>query len=378
MRMQRFLAVAAILLFGLGAGFGLARPVPGIAAPGLDGTAQRVFIPVDPAKAEDLVPHTEPRAGMFSLGWQSGEHVILDFPRMCSDLWRAMGAVQDAIPEDIISPPASGRELLPVLPVRYGAAKGPEACAVTNPKTWTVVDMTGRMRQVRFPYLALVYDTGIAWGWKLGSASLQCTGLPAGFLGRYEDFVFGLAYVPATPPVVRRPLDAAGSPTECGHGLDPLPAPRGMPPAPAQDKQARAVIEADVTPDQYHGQYFILCWHGISAVLRKGEPPVKVWLANVGLPNAGENPDVETALKNYFFAEENGTMRLLLIEGGNGLSSDMDYRGDFRAAVDLDGDGIDEVLVDADYYEKGNVRIYKQVGGLLHLKGTGLEWALGG
>lgn len=330
------------------------------------------YQPVDPADATQLLPTTSENRTVFSVGWRFGAHFILDFVSGCWGQSDPLERLRESLPEDLLNPKhqdGTSMGLTTVVPVRFNKGIMREGCSWVNPEVWTVVDMQGKASHVRFPYQAILGMVGGSSGWQIGSASLPPTGLPpVGPSFADEDLVFGIAAKLDTPPVLRRPLERADREHACEHNKVFDPRPNAFAPPPALLKQAMAIIEADhryKTATEAHG---ILCWHAVNAVLAKGSQPVTLWLANVGSPNMLEDPGYSVSTKNYFFAEDpRGSLSLLQVRGGNGTSNGNDFHARFLAAVDLDGDGVDEILLQANYYESTNILAYRSLNRTLSL-----------
>jgi len=309
--------------------------------------------PVDITNPDHVVEITPEMPGHYVLGWRSGPHVALEANRYPGGRdWgepirnRAFFSGDDERLKD---------SMYAIVPVRRNAVPGWAVGSPDfNPQFWHVVDLSGRMERVSFPFLAVTGAWGVTPLWALGSASLPGKEPARSRMKGFDDdnIVFALAYTPEAAPVVRRNMEKESR--DCGFfEMDKKPA-RSAPPH-ALNVQGEKIIKELMARDYPGEKPWVLCWHKVQAVLAKGAQPVTVWFANIG--REGKEKKYLHGAMNVAFAEESGLMRLIWVNHST------DYTNQFHAnplaAVDLDGDGYDEIILRARYYESSDYRVYR-------------------
>jgi len=376
-----FLVFACLLLAGCGesqtesphAVRGPASPQLRVKADLLD-KAPKEAIPLEPVDHDnpDHVVRTTPESpGHYVLGWRSDPHVAIDFQRYPDGRdWgepireRAFFSGDDERMKD---------SKMAIVPVRRSAVPGWRVSSPdVNPQFWHVLDLSGHMERVAFPYLAVTGHVMVHPLWVLGSSSLPGKEPARSRMKCFDDdsIVFALAYSPKVTPVVRRNMEKETR--ECGFfEMDKKP-PRGAPP-PALNVQAEKAI-AEVMERDYPGvKPWVLCWHKVLAVLDREAQPVTVWFANIA--QEGKEKKYLHGAMNVAFAEENGHMRLIWVNRSTNYSNQ--FHANPLASVDLDGDRYDEIILRARYYESSDYRVYRLENNNLNYQGNYLGYGVG-
>ncbi|HEY4373588.1 MAG TPA: hypothetical protein VGN52_16775 [Burkholderiales bacterium] len=220
-----------------------------------------------------------------------------------------------------------------------------------------VSDLRGRYVERVLPRVAAIAredESERSACWYLAEAGTEAPGYVA------EEDVLAFATLPPRPLMLRM-----AAPDWRAYGLtgpDGVGDPRfsEMAGAPAAWKARVEKLLPGYT--QVYGQAF-------TAVLEKGGAPQKLSL--VGAINDGKTPDGRKGeaynTLNLIVREPNAGEGPALFSagpsGGEAANRAGSYVAQVVAAVDLDGDGVDEIVLRARYFSGGNLKVLKYVGG---------------
>jgi hypothetical protein len=221
--------------------------------------------------------------------------------------------------------------------------------------TFGVTDLNGRYGERVLPRTAaIVRDDESRKGpcWFLAEAGTEA----AGYVAEEDRLAFG-TYPPRPLAVRPAPEDwqSYGGAAGAAPADSRFNAKEGVPPQ-WRDRVARLMPQFD----QVYGQSF-------SAVLAPGGTPEALTLIgaiNDG-PGAAGEPQAYNTLNLILRAGGEPPLYLAGPSGGVAKNRDGSFVAQAVAAVDLDGDGVDEIILRARYFEGGNLKVLKLVAGRL-------------
>lgn len=256
--------------------------------------------------------------------------------------------------DQLVSEIASAPGLEGAVLLAFGQAAQLGNVDLLNPPTWTMVDMKGRVWQQSFSKLAAVASDVHTGCYYLTSGFPL---VPPGPLFPIEwpkdqNLIFAIAGTVSTPPAIHLPLFDV--PT---------------------DQYGQPRMDPEFLPPQYA---LILDLPAVRAALADSIPTARVEetivFGNCLVAHWGANSDTLWTINHSWRAEHQeplwkhwGILRAddegfvpLYLQGPVAMlqnyGSFIDAR--FVAALDLDGDGYDELVVGASYYEGNNYRVF--------------------
>ena len=212
---------------------------------------------------------------------------------------------------------------------------------ILNPKEWTIIDINGFAQQMSFTQLAAFYDDTGCGCWYMGSKSLRekkQVFSPVNLINDH-NIVFGIAGKIKKAPKVRRPIT---NQTDDPYFL------------PNSHKTLLSLPELKnhlgKDYDTFKKSAKLDYGNSIKAVIQKGKQPEVLWLFQW----ITEENDLNELTVWGIFNFKNGKLTPLFLSKST-VNTDYDnrYSAIFIAAIDLDSDGIDE-LVTRVTYDEGN------------------------
>jgi hypothetical protein len=262
----------------------------------------------------------------WRMGFDLGNAIILETPELNpkGDPKLAIEEADRALPDPSLS---SGLALLPFSKITA------EKQQLTNPKQWTIVDLQGKATNHTFQSIAVFMGyqmTSTEGGYHLVSVPL----VPSSpFLGirrqaSAEDLIFAFAGSPKKKVVVQTRLSETR-----WENLLPIENPADLP---VGSETAKQLLNDGGAADQRRFLY------GTSIQASVQNRMTKLWLLNYS------HPDTTMGTHPWgIFAERAGGLDPLFI--AKPAKSDNDYVAYFTAAIDLNQDGSDELVVEASY-----------------------------
>ncbi|MBI5017948.1 MAG: hypothetical protein HZB55_20970 [Deltaproteobacteria bacterium] len=219
-------------------------------------------------------------------------------------------------------------------------------------RTWWLLDLRGRSSQVTFPHLVALYSASGASGcYFLASEAVARDRAPVEGPTE-ENLVFAFPEPPRTPPAVRRP---SGDWTLYDRAETKLP---GRYCDLLKASEVRVVLGARYAGfaselSQAFAQPF-------SARLDARGRPETLWLVGWAAsgPKSGELDAAWSVCR-----ERAGRLQPLAVVYDADADEDRRYRPELVAAMDLDGDGADELVLSAHYGEGDEVKVFAWRGG---------------
>ena len=297
------------------------------------------------AQSDDLpsptaVPYTpEPRQVQWRLGFDLGNLTILETPELNPDR-DSKSAITEA--ERILPRPglSYGLALLPFMKVKLRTEQ------LVNPRQWTILDLQGRAKQKNFQGLGVFMGsrmTSTEGGFHLVSVAA----MPSDpFIGvRQEpfdgDLVFGFA-----GNLKSKHIRTKFSETKW-ENLLPVEDAADLPAGYEAAKQLIAEPNGD-------GQQRFIYGTSIEALIQNRIS--KLWLLNYS------HPDTTMGTHPWgIFLERSGSLEPLYVYKPS--PSEEQYVAYFVASVDLDGDGTDELVIEASYRLGTSFKVISGSGG---------------
>jgi hypothetical protein len=286
------------------------------------------------------VPFTaEPRQTQWRIGFDLGNAVILETPELNpdNDIKQALREAQRILPNPFLD---FGLALLPFSKV---SVRTPQ---LVNPRQWTIVDLHGRTSKRTFQTLGVFMGRRLAsteGGYHLVSTAATAT---APFLGvrkepATEDVIFGFA-----GPKGKTQIHTKLSETKW-ENLLPVEDPENLP---AGYETAKQLL--DDQPAEGPQRY--LYGTSIEALIRNHVS--KLWLLNYS------NPDTTAGRHPWgIFVEQDGHLQPQYVHRPQ--DSEEAFVAYFTAAVDLNQDGTDELVIEASYRIGTAYKVVANVGG---------------
>ncbi|OPY78017.1 MAG: hypothetical protein A4E64_00933 [Syntrophorhabdus sp. PtaU1.Bin058] len=217
-----------------------------------------------------------------------------------------------------------------------------KGAAITNPPKWTVIDMGGRFHKISFTQLAAHYTEAYSGCWYMGSESLGEKNRVFYPVSDVDDsnLIFGIAGEVKRRPELRLPVTMT---TE-----DPYFLPQGYQGLLDLPEMKRNLGEQY---DKFKRSVAIISGNAIKAVVDKErrEPDILwliQWRTKPGAWSYEEN------VWGIFKVVQGGFVPLYISKAADDSGMyDKLYRVYFLAAVDLDGDGLDEIVIRVRQYE---------------------------
>jgi hypothetical protein len=294
----------------------------------------------EPPSPTPIAFTSEPRQLQWRIGFNLGNAIALETPEL-----NPKGNAELAIAEaDRVLPSPElpfGLALLPAAKVLFESQK------LINPKKWTILDLHGKTEQKSFQGLGIFMGTRMTTregGYHLVSVPLMS---PNPFLGlrhepANEDLIFGFA----GSLKGKLQLHTRLSETKW-ENLLPVEDTSALP---AGFEAAQALL--DDHPSDDHKRFFY--GTSIEALIRNEVR--KLWLFNYSHP--------DTTLGTHpwgVFLEQDGHLQPLYVY--KPTSAKDPYVAYFTAAVDLDRDGTDELIIEASYRIGTAYKVISNVGG---------------
>ena len=282
---------------------------------------------VEEAPAPTPVPFTpEPRQLQWRIGFDLGNAIVLETPELNPDN-DATSAIREAnrvLPNPFLD---VGLGLLPVSKVNVRTQD------LVNPRQWTIVDLRAAKTRKVFQWLGVFMGRRLAsseGGYHLVSRSSTARQAFVGIRREPspEDLVIGFAGPLKTTPRIHGKLSETK-----WENLLPVEDPASLPPDFESAKKLLAAFPSDTARRFLYGT-------SIEALIRNR--PIKLWLLNYSHP--------DTSLGNHpwgIFEESASGLRPLYVY--NPPNSNDPFVAYFTASIDLDQDGVDELVVEASY-----------------------------
>jgi len=286
------------------------------------------------------VPFTpEPRSTQWRIGFDLGNAVILETPELNpkGDSGLALEEAERLLPDPSLS---FGLAFLPFNRITTTAQ-------LLNPRQWTTIDLQGEVTSRTF------LGIGVFMGRRMSSSEggYHLVSVPLApsspFLGlrrqaSSEDLIFGFAGAVKRKPQIRTRLSETR-----WENLLPVEDAAALP---FGYEAARQLLGGDEATDQPRFLY------GTSIEALVQNRSSKLWLLNYSHP--------DTTMGNHpwgIFAERPGGLDPLYIF--KPAKSDNDYVAYFTAAIDLNQDGSDELVIEASYRNGTAYKIISAAGG---------------
>jgi hypothetical protein len=294
----------------------------------------------DDLPSPTIVPYTpEPHQIQWRIGFDLGNLTVLETPELNPEN-NFKAAVSEA--DRILSRPglSYGLGLLPFVKVKVRTEQ------FVNPRQWTIMDLQGRTKQKNFQGLGVFMGarmTSTEGGYHLVSLAA----MPSDpFIGvRQEpfdgDLVFGFA-----GNLKSKHIRTKFSETKW-ENLLPVEDAADLPAGYEATKQLLDESDGD-------GQQRFIYGTSIEALIRNQVR--KLWLLNYSHP--------DTAMGKHpwgIFLEQSGILEPLYIYKPS--ASEEQYVAYFVASLDLDGDGTDELVIEASYRLGTSFKVISAIGG---------------
>jgi hypothetical protein len=262
----------------------------------------------------------------WRIGFDLGNAIILETPELNpkGDPKLAVEEAERALPDPALS---FSLALLPFSKITTQAQQ------LVNPKQWTIVDLQGKTTHHTFQSIAVFMGrqmTSTEGGYHLVSLPLVPS---TPFLGvRRQASAESLIFAFAGPLKRKLVVQTRLSETRW-ENLLPVEDPAGLPPG---YEVAKQLLDDGGTQEQRRFLYGT----AIQAMVQNRE--TKLWLLNFS------HPDTTMGTHPWgIFAERQGGLEPLYIS--KAARSDNEYVAYFTAAIDLNQDGSDELVVEASY-----------------------------
>jgi hypothetical protein len=294
----------------------------------------------DPPSPTPIAFTPEPRQLHWRIGFDLGNAVVLETPELNpkSDLSTAMREADRLLPDPLLT---FGLALLPASKVAFQTDR------LVNPRHWTILDFQGKTERKTFQALGVFMGTRMTSS-EGGYHLVSIASMPDNpFVGlRKEpsggDLLFGFAGNLKGKPQIHTKLSETK-----WENLLPVEDPANLPPG---YMTAKTLLDDHASEDH---QRFL---YGTSIEAMVGKRLTKLWLLNYSHPNTtiGRHPW-------GIFQEQAGDLKPLYIY--NPSPQGDPYVAYFTAAVDLNQDGTDELLVEASYRIGTAYKVISNVGG---------------
>jgi hypothetical protein len=290
---------------------------------------------------QSTVPFTpEPRSVQWRLGFDLGNAIILETPEL-----NPKGNPELALEEaERVLPRPSLSFGLAFLPFAKVAAETPQ---FVNPRRWTIIDLQNKTTEHAFQGLAVFMGSQMAsmeGGYHLVSVPVMPS---SPFLGvrrqaSSDGLVLGFAGPLKKKPVLHTRLSETR-----WENLLPVEDTAGLPPG---YESARALLAEGETTEQRRFLYGT----SIEAVVQNRNS--KLWLLNFS------HPDTTTGTHPWgIFAERSGSLEPVYVF--KPAKSTNDHVAYLTAAIDLNQDGSDELIVEASYRNGTAYKVISASGG---------------
>jgi hypothetical protein len=280
----------------------------------------------DDAPSPTPVPYTpETRQTQWRIGFDLGNVTILEAPELNpeNDFHAAVREAERILPHPELS---FGLALLPFMKVNVQTGR------LVNPRQWTILDLQGRTRQKSFQGIGVFMGTLMTTtegGYHLVSMPV----MPVDpFLGLRKEAFSGDLIFGFTGNLKGKRLRTKLSETKWENSLpveDPAVLPAGW-------EAAKELLDDHADGDQQRFLYGT----SIEAVIRNRVS--KLWLLNYS------HPDTTMGTHPWgIFLEQPDKLEPLYVYKPS--ASDQQYVAYFTASLDLNGDGTDELVIEASY-----------------------------
>jgi hypothetical protein len=236
-----------------------------------------------------------------------------------------------------------------VVSVPFSMAKKIKTKTIINPQNWTVIDMDNIVRKMSFTQLVAFHNDTYCGCWYMGSDSLREKKqlyYPTELINNH-NFVFGIAGQLKTVPKVQLPVT---NETDDSYFL------------PNGHKTLLSLPEMKKNLGKDYGKFKesakLEYGQSIKAVIKKGEQPEVLWLFHWNT----KKDDPDNSWLWGIFNVKNGKLKPLFLSK---LTKDDEkinyfdrYSISFVAAIDLNGDGLDEIVTSAYYYEGSAYNVF--------------------
>jgi hypothetical protein len=280
----------------------------------------------DDAPSPTPVPYTpEPRQVQWRIGFDLGNVTILEAPELNpeNDVQAAVREADRILPHPGLS---FGLALLPFMKVNVRTDQ------LVNPRQWTILDLQGRTKQKTFQGIGVFMGT-LMTSTEGGYHLVSMATMPIDpFLGiRKEAFVGDLIFGFAGN-LKSKHLRTKSSETKWENSL-PVEDSADLPAGYDGAKELLDDHDAGVQQRFLYGT-------SIEALIRNRVS--KLWLLNYS------HPDTTTGTHPWgIFLEQTGKLEPLYVYKPS--ASDQQYVAYFVASLDLNGDGTDELVIEASY-----------------------------
>jgi len=311
----------------------------------------------------DLVPFSaEPKGKEFRIGFREGDDFyFLELQPEREDICTEKNQLMEDVIKNILLPPKLDSSVVILFP--FSKATKLKKIEILNPHKWTVIDMNSRAKELSFTQLSAIFgdfhDLGVNSGcWYVGSKSVVKRNqpyIPINYPINDNNLFFAIPRKLPKIPKVGLPISAipkytvdrlAGSSKSLPRGymdLINLPEIKVV-----LGKEYKKLKE---TTRQIYG-------HSIKAAVdRKTKDAEVLWLINWYF-NREEDEGEGNTLWGIFKEGKKYLRPLFISKLGTLEEYDSYYEGRFVAAVDLDGDEIDELIIGAKYYEGKNYKVF--------------------
>jgi len=296
---------------------------------------------VDDAPTPTPVPFTqEPRQSQWRIGFDLGNALVLETSELNpeNNVKSALQEAERVLPRPLLD---VGLALLPSSSVALQKER------LVNPRQWTILDLHGKTSRKSFQAL------GVFMGRRMASneGGYHLVSLPAMAINRFlglrrepaaEDLIFGFA----GPMKGKLQIHTKLSETKW-ENLLPVEDPTNLP---AGYLSAKELLDDHSSDGQ---QRFL---YGTSIEALRHNRLDKLWLLNYS------HPDTTVGTHPWgIFLEEDGRLQPLYIY--KPPTPDDPYVAYFIASVDLDQDGIDELVIEASYRIGTAYKVISNTGG---------------
>lgn len=299
----------------------------------------------------DPVPFTpEPEKQVWKIGFKGGEDIY--FLELLPEKEACMELLTKEISDNIVYRPPERIILYP-----FSEVTKLKIYKITNPKRWTVIDMRNNVRDVSFTQLCTIsMDVAGSGCWYIGSESLkkkdkELASINYDKVTDDDSILFAVAGKSKRIPIVRLPIINNYDPT-----YDTKILPFGF-----KDRDLLKLSEIkNVLGKKYDTYIKSSCKtyvNSIEATLNKKNKKLdSLWLIHWCFRDLETGEDA--TLWGIFQIIKKKCKPMFVSKLGVLDEYRSYYSARFISAIDLDGDGIDELIIGAIYYEGKNCKVF--------------------
>lgn len=259
------------------------------------------------------------------------------------------------IPRSVLYPSKNFHSTAVLFPFSIAETLG--QIKILNPKKRTIIDMQNNIKKTSFIYLTAIYTEAHSGCWYMGSESLKEKNQHSVSVDYIKDnnIIFAIAGKPLQTPEIHLPIKTLKKNKDSYPNKDDE----------LLMNRFEELIYSDEIRNVLGEEFEVLSevireidGQAIKTIVDKRKGPEILWLVNWYFYSYSGQPDGIRLVG--IFKEEKNRLRPMFISNPGRMNDYYSwYYARLISAVDLDGDGIDELVISAGYYEGGNYKVFK-------------------